>query len=326
MSGNHSGIYIGRGGATGNVVEGNFIGTDVTGTVAVGNLGDGVEFRDADGNTIGGTASNAGNTIAFNGGDGVAVFSGAANAILSNSTFFNGGLGIDLIPDRVTPNDSGDGDAGANELQNFPVLTSAISGGGRMAFEGNLSSTPNTSFRLELFSTSTCDSSGYGEGKDLLGSTTVTTDGGGNASFTVFFPTTVAPGHFITATATDPKGNTSEFSRCAEVVAGVVNRHPSADNQIVALDAESQVVIALTGSDLDDDSFIITSIPASGNLAEEGISITAVPHALTGDTVTYVPAAGFYRERQLHLQSLRRHGRELNRRRSGRRGGSAGAS
>ena len=295
LSGNHSGIYIGRSGATGNLVQGNFIGTDVTGTAALGNIGDGVEFRDADGNTIGGSASNARNTIAFNGGDGVAVFSGADNAILSNSIFSNVGLGIDLIPDGVTPNDAGDGDTGANELQNFPVLTSATSSGDRMGIEGNLNSAPNTSFRLEFFSNSTCDPSSHWEGEKLLGSTTVATAGGGSVDFTVFFPTTVPAGHFITATATDPKGNTSEFSQCAEVGAGVVNRPPSADDQTVTADGESQVVIALTASDLDDDSlsFVITTLPGSGDLAEGGTSITTVPHALAGDTVTYVPDAGF---------------------------------
>jgi len=45
----------------------------------------------------------------------------------------------------------------------------------------------------------------------FLGSTNVTTDTNGNASFSVTFPTNL-PAGFITATATDPAGNTSEIS------------------------------------------------------------------------------------------------------------------
>ena len=142
ISGNDSGIYIGGISAAGNLVQGNFIGTDVTGTAPVGNVGDGIEFRNASGNTTGGTLAGAGNTIAFNGGDGVAVFSGKDNAILGNSIFSNGGLGIDLIPDGVTPNDSGDADAGANDLQNFPTLTSATNGSSTTV-AGTLDSTPS---------------------------------------------------------------------------------------------------------------------------------------------------------------------------------------
>ena len=116
----------------------------------------------------------------------------------------------------MTPNDAGDGDAGANNLQNFPVLTSATSGS--TTIEGTLNSASNTQFRLEFFANTACDPSGFGEGETFLGSTDVTTDGSGNASFTVTFPATVPVGQFITSTATDPDNNTSEFSQCIDVV------------------------------------------------------------------------------------------------------------
>src|SRR5262249_35661416 len=116
----------------------------------------------------------------------------------------------------VTPNDdnTGDADTGANNLQNFPVITSVVSNGGVTTISGTLDSAPNTQFRIELFANKACHISGFGEGENYLGFTNATTDANGKASFT-FGPTTPnVPGGFFTATATDPNGNTSEFSAC----------------------------------------------------------------------------------------------------------------
>ena len=214
------GVLFAGSGATGNIVQGNFIGTDIIGTTNLGNSSSGVGIfgGGTSNNTIGGTTNSSGNTIAFNGGDGVFVqFSGTKNAIQRNAIFSNTGLGIDLDPDGVTPNDTGDTDTGANNLQNFPVLTSATSGGGGTTIDGTLNSAASAQFRLEFFSNSVCDPSGFGEGENFLGSTGVTTDGGGNASFAVTFPTPVPAGQFVTSTVTDPDGNTSEFSECEQV-------------------------------------------------------------------------------------------------------------
>ncbi|UCE18635.1 MAG: hypothetical protein JSV84_17585, partial [Gemmatimonadota bacterium] len=196
-------------GSTGNVVQGNLIGTDRTGMNDLGNSGPGLMI-DA-GNSIGGKSNGAGNTIAFN-YIGVSVFE-SGNTILSNSISSNDALGIDLIPEGVTPNDVWDGDAGANDLQNYPVLNWATP----HQVQGTINSTPNTEFGLEFFSNNECDPSGYGEGETYLGDLVVQTDGDGNASFGFPFPFSIAGGQFITATATDPSGNTSEFSQCIEV-------------------------------------------------------------------------------------------------------------
>jgi CSLREA domain-containing protein len=207
--------------ATNNRVQGNLIGLAANGTSPLPNNTDGVLIAiDASNNAVGGTVSGAGNTIAFNSRNGVAVASGTGNGILGNSIHSNGNLGINLGGGSVNPNDPGDGDSGANNLQNFPVLTSITRSGSTAQINGTLNSQPSTTFRIEFFSNAVCDPSLHGEGETFLGSTSVTTDGSGNVAFT-FTASSVPSAHsFFTATATDPANNTSEFSACRMAAAG----------------------------------------------------------------------------------------------------------
>ena len=208
-------------GSMGNFLEGNFIGTDLNGVASLPNTGRGIFLSvDSASNTVGGTAPGAGNTIAFNFVGGVVVGSSAlsGNAILGNSIRQNTGLGIDLNADGITVNDLGDGDGGPNGLQNFPILTSANSGGAGTVIAGNLNSTAGSVFRVEFFSSVSCDAAGNGEGQVFVGSTTVTTDGAGNGSVNVTLPTVIPGGRQLTATATNQAGNTSEFSPCVVVL------------------------------------------------------------------------------------------------------------
>jgi len=139
------------------------------------------------------------------------------NQILYNSMRDNG-FGIDLSnypPDFVTPNDAGDADLGPNNLINFPVLGRAQVGAATI-LTGSLSTVANRTHRVDLFSSPTCNASGYGEGRDWLGGYDVTTDGAGQAAFSFELPW-MAPGTSITATATTAVEGTSEFSRCVAV-------------------------------------------------------------------------------------------------------------
>jgi CSLREA domain-containing protein len=223
ISGNgRDGVEILNAGATMNQVQGNLIGTDASGASALGNARDGVFISNAPSNTVGGTASGAGNTIAFNGRVGVNVVDTTAtgNAIRHNSIFSNTGLGIDLGDDGVTPNTPGSPHAGPNHLQSWPVLASASSSGGTTTIMGSLNSTPNRVFVLDFFANDACDPSGNGEGQTFLdpSRTVGPTDAAGNAVFTVTLPVSVAMGQQITATATDSITNdTSEFSNCVGV-------------------------------------------------------------------------------------------------------------
>ena len=195
ISGNRAdGVLLVNYAGGGDLVQGNDIGTDATGTHPLGNTGNGVNIQ-SNSNTIGGTTPGAGNTIAFNTADGVLVDTGTGNAIEQNSIFSNGGLGIDLIN-------------GGNNAQAAPMLTSAVSASGMLTIDGTLTSTADTTFTVELFS----NPSGSSEGQTFLGWITVTTDSTGLATFSATLATSLPPGQVITATATDPLGDTSEFS------------------------------------------------------------------------------------------------------------------
>jgi hypothetical protein len=204
---------------SGNVVQGNFIGTNAAGA-NLGNAGYGVVFYNYNqfNNTIGGTDTGAGNTIAFNGGGGVWLWwnAGTGNSIRGNSIHDNGGLGIHLYwnSDGPTLNDSV-GHVGPNDFQNFPVLTSAVISGGATAVTGTLTSTPCSTFALDFYANAGADPSGYGQGEIYLGAVTVQTDANGNVTFTSPLPT-LPPADgisYLSATATNLTTNdTSEFS------------------------------------------------------------------------------------------------------------------
>lgn len=218
ISGNNSdGIFISQS-SRNSVMTGNFIGTDASGTKPLPNAGNGVRIETGN-NRVGGTIPSDGNTIAFNGKNGVLLFSGIGinNSIRRNSIFSNGLLGIDQIGDGVTLNDSGDADIGPNNLQNYPILTAVTTSPTGTTVTGSLDSTPNSSFNLNFYASSGCDASGYGEGTTPLVSIPVTTNANGNSNFGVAFSIPVGPDQVITATTTDSAGNTSEFSPCNPV-------------------------------------------------------------------------------------------------------------
>jgi len=222
-----SGVFI-QAGANNNTVAGNIIGSDSNALVDLGNGLDGVSIDGSSGNLIGGTTPPTLNVITGNAGSGVAIYGASSdgNSILGNSINANDGLGIDLVPDGftsdgVTANDALDADTGANRLQNFPVITEATTSGSSIRIVGTINSTPNENFTIQFLSSPACDASGNGEGKVSLGQVNpIITNDSGKGNFDVTLPVAVAVGEFITTTATDSLGNTSEFSACYAATSG----------------------------------------------------------------------------------------------------------
>ncbi|MCS6817548.1 MAG: PKD domain-containing protein [Blastocatellia bacterium] len=205
-----------------NIVQANRIGVSPSGA-PIGNRVAGVVISSGNENLIGGTESGEGNLIAHQRGVGVLISgSSRGNRILGNSIWNNGELGIDLRGDGPTVNDPGDADAGPNDLQNFPVIAAAVQRPGRLVLSGRLDARAGD-VRIEFFANAACHASGFGEGERFIGAITVraTGDVANPAVFTAVLPVT-AIGQFITATATDAAGNTSEFSACAPVNAAPI--------------------------------------------------------------------------------------------------------
>ena len=257
--------------AQGSTVEGNFIGTDATGTIAFGNHGPGVRLL-GDGVAVGGTTAGAGNLVAFNDGAGVVLaVAGAGNAIRGNSIHDNGGIGIDLNDDGVTANDLGDADTGTNDLQNFPVISS-VTNGATTTVAGLLNSTPNTTFQLDFYANPACSNfpREFLQGRTYIGSAPATTDGSGNAPFNVATLAATENGARISATATDPAGNTSELSQRLPFAIDTHSGSPSGG-----------VVVKITGTNfLAGATVTIGGVPATGVSVTDYTDMTATTPAL----------------------------------------------
>ncbi len=235
ISGNHVGIVISE--AIGNIIQGNFIGTDATGAFALRQDYTGIEIgQAAKKNIIGGLTESEGNLISGNGWYGISIESDAD----SNQVFGNK-IGTDIRGEQRIPNRFGGirvrGNAqynqigpgniirhndlygilidGSSSLYNRITRNSIFDnqlGGIDLLNGGNaelpapvmLTTNPVTGTTtplatIEIFS----DSSNQGRIYEGV----VTADAAGN------FGWTGSPvGPYVTATATDPSGNTSEFS------------------------------------------------------------------------------------------------------------------
>jgi len=211
-------------GSSWNIIKGNFVGVAADGVTAVGNVNHNVQFdsgtqynNPSTNNVLGGVNAGEGNHIAF----AQTVYAGVRvrtnafnNLITGNCIYSNGALGIDLGNNGTNPIihlQAGVAGNDANRLQNYPVLSNAVSGTATLihgTFDGALGKT----YALEFFASAAGDSSGKGEGQVYLGRTNLILGGVSPTNFSFVLPATVPAGWVVTATATDATNNTSEFS------------------------------------------------------------------------------------------------------------------
>jgi len=213
ISGNSwDGIVLNGASATGNIIQGNRIGTNAAGSATLGNGWNGISTGGSN-NTIGGAAAGARNVISGNGLNGVRVWgdTSTGNGIRRNVIYANMAADLDLNGDGWSPNDPGDVDGGANGTLNYPELyREPGAAGGFVRIAGR--ACPGAT--IELFQTDNL----YGRGDARVSLTVFTADPTGHFAYEV----PVRPGG-ITATATDTTGNTSEFSPIVPTCSGTVD-------------------------------------------------------------------------------------------------------
>ena len=200
-------------GGGGDAFYGNVIGLDIQGN-GDGNGGNGISLSIpapastpstplAVNESIGATTSGSGNILADNGGAGVLVNDLSPTGVTGldirgNTIFSNARLGIDT---------QGTGVPVASPL----FINGASVTSGQLTLTGVYTAAPGTTASIDLFANAS-DPSGYGQGPVYLGSTTVTTNGSGFATFSsTFVAPTTTPASY-SATFTPSSGNTTEFT------------------------------------------------------------------------------------------------------------------
>lgn len=280
------------------VFQGNYIGMNAFGTQVL-NHTSGINCTGSTAPVIGGPAAGAGNYIAggtqkgivlgttanpvndgliqgnfigflpdgtkvATGDSSAVVISGLRNRITQNAMYSPNVIGIDLGDNNRNGNDANDPDTGPNNLQNYPVITTAGKVGTGVRVIGTLNSVANSTYTIDFYASTAVGTQSMGE--RYLGSSSVTTNSSGNASFSVDLASPVALGERITTTATDATGNTSELS----VFAVVANLNVAP--------------VANAGADQS------ISIPHDGNPATSTATITLDGSGSTdanGDTLSY---------------------------------------
>ena len=209
ISGNSAnGVEIAGSNTFTNVVERNFIGTDASGSHALGNHLSGVYVNtNATLNVIG-----PGNVIEHNGKDGVLVNSDSKTQVLGNSIYQNTGTGIAYTTKSpYTP----------------PIITSAKVASGKTTIKGEVYDAPaSTKVLVQLFS-----SPGGNQGETLIASFYVTTNARGSASFSTIINKALSLGSVVTLTVTVTYGGTSQFSSPFKVVDAPVGARSSVATQ-----------------------------------------------------------------------------------------------
>jgi CSLREA domain-containing protein len=265
------------------IIARNLIGVNVNNTGAIPNGLNGIALDDTAGVWV------FENSIANNGGAGVAntPFFGSqfASTITSNSIVANRRLGIDLS----TALTGGFGDGKTDNVPlgptNYPVISSATTSLTGTVVGGTLNTPPSSPFRVELFASPSCDPSGAGEGRTFLGGVDVLTDGAGDGVFAATAPP-LPPGQFITATSTNPDGQTSEFSACVAVTTAAIIVTPTNVLTTTEGGGTATFTVRLSTLPVADVSIALSSSQPNEATVAPGLLTFASANGTTAQTVT----------------------------------------
>ena len=291
-----SGILVNS--STGPVsIKGNYVGVSEDGSTPFGNGARGITVQSNTQNVIiGGTSPGEENVIANNGLDGVRVSDSAHAAILGNSIYNNGGLGINLVgaddePDvpTPTPNDSLDTDTGPNDLLNKPTLLPPVVSGSDTDVSYRLD-VPAGDYRVEFFANTAYDPSGSGEGETYLTSDTVTSLGAGPQLFNLTIPGNTHANISATVTKIDVSSDsgysiTSEFSAIPSTDIDTAVTKTVVDQNTIPRDGTIQYQVTFTNNGMD--SLDLSQyVVDSGDPLNTALFNDIFPANLTLDSVT----------------------------------------
>ncbi len=206
---------------------GNRIGVVEGSQSVLGNTSGGIRISQSSNNQIGDGSAGGSNWISNNGPVGIQIIhaDSTGNALTNNYISNHSTIGIDLGGDGPTPNDFRDADTGPNQLQNYPVVETVGVSASRTQITGRLESTPNSSFKLDVFS----QEPGV-PGNRFQASVDVTTNSDGIAYWLVDRPFGIATNSIVYATARNTAGSQSEISQAKQ--AGQLFSMQSASNQL----------------------------------------------------------------------------------------------
>lgn len=223
ISANPFGAIVFSGGSngafSGTRIEGNFIGSDASGTQALGNGAASSPqpalqiFGSGDcAIGIGGDSTDAANLIAYNAGPGLAVIGCRRVSAGGNRFVGNRGLAVDLagnsgsLPDGPTPNDAGDADEGSNRLQNKPVIEQVV--------YADAGATIHLTYRVDTAAANASWPLRIDLARGLAAGSALDSYSQAQAqtSKTITFPAASLQGLPLMLLATDADGNSSEFS------------------------------------------------------------------------------------------------------------------
>jgi parallel beta-helix repeat protein len=236
----NEGFYLRN--ANNNTIIGNYIGTDKTGTLQLGNEDWGINISPAGpnfDNIIGGSLANR-NIIAYNrnvpgfadGGPGVYVNTNShRNLITYNKIYCNEQRGIER-------------NGAGNDNLAAPVVIASLA--------NSISGTADAGNTIHIYSNTTTDAGAWCdcEGETFIGTTTA--DGSGNWSFTHNLGLSVAEAASVSSTQTNPANSTSAFSSCSSPLP--VNY---LSFTVKRLDANSAEVAWSTANELNNDHFVV---------------------------------------------------------------------
>ena len=270
-----AGIEVRHDYTTSNIIRNNRIGLTLNG--APGPNPGGIEINGS--NTIVGP----GNVIAFNQFAGVNLGDddGDFNTITQNSIYANNGLGINIAPGGVNPNDPGDADTGPNQELNYPVLDTPS--------ETEVTGTACANCVVEIF---VADSAAgvHGEGMTFIASGSA--DGAGNFTIPI---SGQSPGTVLTATATDQTGNTSEFSLNQEIA--------GSNPRIKDMTFENGLIVhPVTGADSDFGS--ITASPTTSISGSFSAFVDTNSPSRAYLQEDFIPAPDFYAAFEIRIDQL----------------------